>query len=98
MYVFQGPRPLDKRDQCASFEPLVVQFGKAALTAGQSGLSALGVAGSKTYDTMVQDNPGKNTCQDPPAEKKIDRKQNKKPIAPSTRTYDLSDNIHSQSN
>ena len=51
--------PLDKRDQCASFEPLVVYFGKGPLTAGQSGLSALVVDGQKTYDTMVQDNPGK---------------------------------------
>ena len=67
--------PLDKRDQCASFEPLVVHFGTVPLTAGQSGLSALVVDGPKTDDTMVQNNPGKNTSQDPPAEKTIDREQ-----------------------
>ena len=68
--------PLDKRDQCASFEPLVVHFGKVPLTVGQSGLSALVVDGLKTDDTMVQDNPGKNSSQEPPTKKTIDRKQN----------------------
>ena len=61
--------PLDRRDQWASFEPLVIHFGKRPLTAGQPGLSALVVDGPKTDDTMVQDDPGKNTAQDPPAEK-----------------------------
>ena len=40
--------PLDRRDQCASFEPLIVHFGKGPLTAGQPGLSALVVDGPKT--------------------------------------------------
>ena len=69
---------LDRRDQCASFEPLVVHFGSGPLTAGQSGLSALVVDGPKTDDTMVQDNPGKNVSQEPPAEKTIDRGENEK--------------------
>ena len=80
--------PLDKRDQCASFEPLVVHFNKGPLTAGQSGLSALVVDGLKTDDTMVQDNPGKKSSQEPPAEKTIDRKQNKKEERVRLRTYD----------
>ena len=46
--------PLDKRDQCTSFEPLVVHFGKGPLIAGQSGLLALVGDGPKTYDTMVK--------------------------------------------
>ena len=70
--------PLDKRDQCASFEPLVVHFNKGPLTAGQSGLSALVVDGLKTNDTMVQENPGINTSQEQPIKKTIDRRQNKK--------------------
>ena len=65
--------PLDKRDQCAFFKPLVVHFGKGPLTAGQSGLSALVGDGPKTYDTMVKDNPGKNASEAPPAKKTIDR-------------------------
>ena len=66
--------PFDKRDQYASFKPLVVHFGKGPLTAGQPGLSALVVDGSKTYDTMVKDNPGKNTSEAAPAERTIDGK------------------------
>ena len=49
--------PLNRRDQCASCEPLVNHFGKGPPTAGQPGLSVLVVGGPKTYDTMVQDNP-----------------------------------------
>ena len=71
------------------FEPLVVHFGTGPLTAGQPGLSALVVDGPKTYDTMVQDNPGKNTCEDPPAEKKIDRKIKGENDRSDARTYDL---------
>ena len=59
--------PLDRRDQCASFDPLVNHYGKGPLTAVQPRLSGLVVDGPKTYDTMVQDNPYKNASQDPPA-------------------------------
>ena len=65
----------DREDQCASFKPLLVHFGKRPLTAGQSELSALVVDSPKTYDTMVQANPGKNTSQGPPAKKTIGRKK-----------------------
>ena len=51
--------PLDRRDQCAFFEPLVVHFGKGPLPSGQPGLSALVLDGPITYNTMVQDNPAK---------------------------------------
>ena len=57
IYFFQGPMPLDSRDQCASFEPLVDHFGKGPSTAGQPGLSGLVVGGPKTYNTMVKNNP-----------------------------------------
>ena len=67
--------PLDNRDQCASFDPLVVHFGTRPLIAGQSGLSALVVDGPNTDDTMVQGDPGKNATQDPPAENAIGRKE-----------------------
>ena len=66
---------LDRRDQWASCKPLVVHFGSGTLTAGQSGLSVLVVDGPETYDTMVQDNPGKNNSHDSPAEKTIGRKK-----------------------
>ena len=49
--------PLDRRDQCASFEPLVIYFGKGSHRAGQPGLPGLVVGGPKTYDTMVESNP-----------------------------------------
>ena len=42
--------PLDKRDQCASFEPLVVYFGKGPPTHDQPGLSGLVVGGQQIYD------------------------------------------------
>ena len=38
-------------------------------------LSGVVVDGPKTYNTMVQDNPGENASQDPPAKKTVDRKQ-----------------------
>ena len=57
MSHFQGPTSLDRRDQWASFEPLVDRFRKGPPTAGQPRLSGLVVAGPKTYNTMVQDNP-----------------------------------------
>ena len=66
--------PLDRRDQWASFEPLVVHFCKGPLTSLQPGLSALVVDGPKTYHAMVQDNPGKNPSEAPPAKKRIGRK------------------------
>ena len=47
------------------------------------------VDGPKTYDTMVRDNPGKNTYQDPPAKKRIDREKNEKKDNPNVQTYDL---------
>ena len=67
--------PLDRRDQCVSFKPLVARFGKGLLTAGQPGLSVLVVDGPNTDDTMVQDDPGKNATQDPPAKNAIGRKE-----------------------
>ena len=83
----------NRRDQCASFEPLVVYFGKGPLTAGQSGLSALVVDGPKTYDTMVQDNPGKNASEASPAEKTIERKRKREKDSSNAQTYDVGDMI-----
>ena len=68
-------------DQPASFELLVNFFGRGPPTAGQPGTSALMVGGPKSYNTMVQDNPGKNTYQAPPAEKTINRNKNEKRFA-----------------
>ena len=57
--------PLDRRDQCASSEPQVEYFGKLPFPASQPGLSVLVVGGLKIYNTMVENNTRKNTCQDP---------------------------------
>ena len=53
--------PLDRRDQCTYFEPLVDHFDKGPLTAGQPGLSELIAGRPGTYDIMVQENPW-NKC------------------------------------
>ena len=66
IYFCQGLMFLDRRDQCASFGPLVDHFGKELSTAGQIGLSGLVIDGPKTYDTMVQNNPCKSTSPDNP--------------------------------
>ena len=48
---------LYRRDQCASFDPLVDHFGKGPPIVSQPGLPGWIVDGPKTYDTIVQDNP-----------------------------------------
>ena len=47
IYSFQQLVLLDRRDQCASVEPLVVYFGIGPPPAGQPGLSGLVVDGQK---------------------------------------------------
>ena len=59
--------PLDSRDQCALFEPLVDHSGKGPSTAGQPGLSGLVVGGwwSKNLQYHGQIQSLKNACQEP---------------------------------
>ena len=65
MYSVWRPMPLDRKDQCVPFEPLVDNFGRGPSTPSQAWLSGLVISGLKTYNTMVQNNPWKNICYDP---------------------------------
>ena len=57
MSHFKELTSLDRRNQCLIFEPLVDHIDKGPPTAGQPGLLELVVGGSKTYNTMVHNNP-----------------------------------------
>ena len=51
MYFFKGPTIPNRRDQCASVEPLVDYFGPVLRPHGQPGLSGLVVGGQEMYDS-----------------------------------------------
>ena len=44
---------VDRRDQCASFEPLVIYFGPGPPPAGQPELTELVVGGPKTWSKTI---------------------------------------------
>ena len=57
IYFFSGPMLFDRRDQCASFEPLFIYFGPGPPPAGQPELTGLVVGSPNSYKNMVQNNP-----------------------------------------
>ena len=65
IYFFKGPTIPNRRDQCASFEPLVDYFGPGPPTHDQPRLSGLVVGVQTMYNNHAQADPEINACQDP---------------------------------